>query len=151
MSSFSFLRDNSAKATWGFCTKYKIGNPRLFRASTSREFYFSGFQNLFGTKMIWSMTLQTTKRSNLLYPVEFVNHLHKLYLLPRMKSAIQDRCWPDRLRSRTGGSRPIIHKKIGIGPTEQTLATLGQTQQTFANIGMTEQTLSRPLARPNRP
>ena len=58
---------------------------------------------------------------------------------PRMKSATQDRHSPDR-----------PYPKIGIGQTEQTLATLGQTEQTLTTIGQTEQTFSRPVARPNR-
>ena len=64
---------------------------------------------------------------------------YETILSPRMKSATQDRHWPDR-----------PYPKIGIGLTEQTLATLGQTKQTLTTIGQTEQTFSRPLARPNR-
>ena len=40
-----------------------------------------------------------------------------------MKSATQDRYWPDRQ-----------YPKIGIGQTEQTLATIGQTEQTLAPL-----------------
>ena len=45
-----------------------------------------------------------------------------------MKSATQDRHWPDR-----------PYPKIGIGQTKHTLATLGQTKHILTTIGQTEQ------------
>ena len=48
-------------------------------------------------------------------------------LYPRMKSATQDRYWPDRLRWRTGGSGATVHnglEKIWVAPSVWLMAIL---------------------------
>ena len=50
-----------------------------------------------------------------------------LYKYPRMKSATQDRYWPDRLGSQTGGSSATVHnglEKIWVAPFVWPMAIL---------------------------
>ena len=73
-----------------------------------------------------------------------------------MMSATQDRCWLDRLGSRTGGSRPTIpiercwpdRTDFGHPWSDQTnLTTIGQVlgQTVLQTIGQTEQTVAQTI------